>query len=433
MHPVRNIIPATNTLTENIIQRAPIGIAVIDFDGIYRDVNPAYCRIYGYSFQEFLGQPYTMIFAAEHRMSILARHQAYIRCQVTELKGEFDVVRKDGSRLRVVADSVRIPATNSQGMRLVYVVDITERRQMEQDLLEAQAVQNALFQTSPLGIIYYDPEGRLSSANPAAGRILGLRAEKLIDLPAHDLGWPLIQEDGQALSPHDFPVARVMATREPVRNIIIGIRIAMAPVRWLLFSAMPLWRADSLISIYAWFEDITERVQRDSALVAAASTDYLTGLPNRRTVMDALTREMARLSRFSDQPCAVLLLDIDFFKRVNDHFGHLTGDAVLQAVARGLQAQIRSLDLVGRVGGEEFLIVLPNTTLVDALALADRIRQFIESMPIDFANITHHVTLSIGVSSLCYEDADVSQVCDRADRALYEAKNSGRNQVCSQA
>ena len=149
--------------------------------------------------------------------------------------------------------------------------------------------------------------------------------------------------------------------------------------------------------------------------------------------MDALKREMARLSRFSDQPCAVLLLDIDFFKRVNDNFGHLTGDAVLQAVASGLQSQVRSLDVVGRVGGEEFLIVLPNTTLVDALTLADRIRQFVENMPIDFANMVHHVTLSIGVSLLCYEDADVSQVCDRADRALYEAKTSGRNQVCAQA
>ncbi len=433
MYPLRNFTPAVNTLTENIIQRAPIGMAVIDFDGIYRDVNPAYCRIYGYSAHEFLGQSYTMIFAAEQRASILARHQSYIRCEIPDLKGEFDVVRKDGSRLQVVAESVRIPATDSPGMRLVYVVDITERRQMEQELLAAQAVQNVLFQTSPQGIIYYDPEGRLSSANPAAGRILGLRADEFRALPAHDLGWPLIQEDGQALSPNDFPVARVLATKESVRNVVIGIRIAKGPVRWLLFSAMPLWRADSLISIYAWFEDITERVQRDSALVAAASTDYLTGLPNRRTVMDALKREMARLSRFSDQPCAVLLLDIDFFKRVNDNFGHLTGDAVLQAVASGLQSQVRSLDVVGRVGGEEFLIVLPNTTLVDALTLADRIRQFVENMPIDFANMVHHVTLSIGVSLLCYEDADVSQVCDRADRALYEAKTSGRNQVCAQA
>jgi diguanylate cyclase len=160
------------------------------------------------------------------------------------------------------------------------------------------------------------------------------------------------------------------------------------------------------------------------ALMLLAHTDALTGLANRRQLQDTLTARTEEARRY-DRGFAVVLLDIDHFKEVNDTSGHAAGDQVLTTLAQVLQQQVRAPDLLGRWGGEEFLIVAPETNLAQAAELAERCRR--ELATHTFTG-DHHITASFGCAA--FADGDTSDdILRRADKALYEAKVAGRNRV----
>ncbi len=164
-------------------------------------------------------------------------------------------------------------------------------------------------------------------------------------------------------------------------------------------------------------------------LADIATTDGLTGLMNHRRSYDALREELGRAVRYG-RPLAVLMLDLDAFKQFNDTYGHPHGDKLLQAVAEILRTSVRSLDPVGRYGGEEFIVILPETSREDAHALAERIRAAVESEPFDAgANRTVRRTISIGVAAYPEDGSRPEELVERADEALYRAKRAGRNRV----
>ncbi|HWK42816.1 MAG TPA: diguanylate cyclase [Croceibacterium sp.] len=193
------------------------------------------------------------------------------------------------------------------------------------------------------------------------------------------------------------------------------------------------------VALFAVAMDVTEQVRREAALREAreraiglaaeaqklALTDTLTGLANRRATLDWLSR-MVRASAQVGEPLAVLMFDVDFFKRINDCFGHQTGDEVLKHVAALARSQVRSEDMVGRVGGEEFVCILSGLEQAEARALAERLRHAIaegserEGLP--------RTTVSVGLALARPGDTPESLLA-RADMALYEAKEAGRNQV----
>jgi two-component system cell cycle response regulator len=159
-----------------------------------------------------------------------------------------------------------------------------------------------------------------------------------------------------------------------------------------------------------------------------ATTDALTGLVNRRAFSDWALRELRRSQRYHD-PLAVILLDVDHFKQINDRYGHAAGDLVLGAVSRLLMSGIRNCDVVARWGGEEFVLALPSTALEGATEVAERARRRLESASIVTADGQHiPVTASFGVAQLDPQES-LEQLIDRADRAMYSAKSSGRNRV----
>lgn len=166
--------------------------------------------------------------------------------------------------------------------------------------------------------------------------------------------------------------------------------------------------------------------QLQDELREAASTDPLTGLANRRQV-EALARP------WIDDPAAplsALLIDVDHFKRVNDAFGHDAGDETLVWLGSHLRVHARRTDLVGRLGGEEFVMLLPNTGRAEALALAERLRASVAAVPIELgAHGEHPITISVGVAERGPADAEVRDLLRRADDAMYVAKRSGRNRV----
>jgi diguanylate cyclase (GGDEF)-like protein len=156
--------------------------------------------------------------------------------------------------------------------------------------------------------------------------------------------------------------------------------------------------------------------------------DGLTQIHNKRYLFEALEKELIRARRY-ERELSLVIFDIDFFKRINDQFGHLAGDHVLRELARVVQERIRRDEVFARYGGEEFVIVLPETGLAGALSLAENLRQRVGSHVFVFQNERIPVTISIGCAQLHKEDKTGPDLIQRADEKLYEAKRAGRNQV----
>jgi len=160
-----------------------------------------------------------------------------------------------------------------------------------------------------------------------------------------------------------------------------------------------------------------------------ATLDSLTGLFTRRYWFERSSEEIERSRKFN-YPMCCLMLDIDHFKDFNDKYGHLVGDAILLAVSRTIKENIRQIDLVGKYGGEEFTVILPETDIDGAQYVAERIRMTLENTPVKAYDEILKVTISIGISIFPKDAENLNSLIDKADLALYLAKKSGRNRVC---
>jgi len=199
---------------------------------------------------------------------------------------------------------------------------------------------------------------------------------------------------------------------------------------WLFISGHVVdWHGDQPVRMVGIQQDISERKAMEAELTTLAMHDPLTGLLNRRSLMEELNREYGRVMRHEHYCAGLLMLDIDHFKRVNDTYGHSAGDAVLQAFANTISDQLRENDLFGRLGGEEFAILLPETDPEGAIRVGEKVRRAIQQMQVVDQGLVIKVTTSVGVASLDKEDSRPDGALIRADEALYQAKASGRNQV----
>ena len=200
--------------------------------------------------------------------------------------------------------------------------------------------------------------------------------------------------------------------------------------RWILNSGVPrLDENGEFIGFVGSCIDITKHKEMEEELWELAITDGLTGFLNRRHFLVRLQEEFDRMQRKPESSSSVLMLDLDHFKCINDNYGHATGDAILQHFADIVRGQQRKIDVVGRLGGEEFAIILPDTEISEARVFAERLRKSIADNPLEQQDATINVTVSIGVAELSAASKSSDNVLSSADRALYLAKENGRNQV----
>ena len=173
--------------------------------------------------------------------------------------------------------------------------------------------------------------------------------------------------------------------------------------------------------------EISERKELQETLERLAITDSLTGVYNRRHFFTIIENEILRAVRYK-RPLSIIMIDIDHFKEVNDRFGHLVGDQVLAKIAGRVRGALRINDIMGRYGGEEFAILLPETCGEDSELVAERLRESVAERPFQTDQGKLPITISLGVTCLG-EDRDISveRLLDEADKALYQAKNAGRN------
>jgi diguanylate cyclase (GGDEF)-like protein len=177
------------------------------------------------------------------------------------------------------------------------------------------------------------------------------------------------------------------------------------------------------------YGNVSELTHQADALEQLASVDGMTGLNNRRNFMVLAESEWSRFKRYG-RPLALLMIDIDLFKSVNDTYGHDAGDEVIKSVAEILQSHKRASDIVGRLGGEEFALILPEATLDRAASAGERFRQLVADRVVTAGERSISVTISIG-ASVCHADTSgIDELLKQADVALYQAKRSGRNRVC---
>lgn len=185
-------------------------------------------------------------------------------------------------------------------------------------------------------------------------------------------------------------------------------------------------RALSLFAIWATAIVSFFHLRMLARLEPLATTDQLTSLSNRHYFTSELVKQINIWRRYQ-RPLSILILDIDFFKKVNDSYGHMAGDYVLQMLARICQNAVRDIDTVARIGGEEFAILLPSTAVNGAMRTAERIRKETEAFSFKYEDARFRVTVSIGVTELTDDSWSITEFMKAADDMLYKAKNSGRN------
>jgi len=190
--------------------------------------------------------------------------------------------------------------------------------------------------------------------------------------------------------------------------------------------------ANTVTSLYLTVQDVTELADYESRLLEMNMRDGLTGVFNRRYLESRLNEELERCFRYS-RKSSVIMLDIDFFKKVNDTFGHQCGDFILKAVSGKIASLIRKTDFLARFGGEEFCCVLPETEISDALSLAERLRLAVAEMKSLYREREVCVTISLGVAETSEEISSAESLLMKADEALYSAKKSGRNRVVARS
>lgn len=200
--------------------------------------------------------------------------------------------------------------------------------------------------------------------------------------------------------------------------------------RWVIHTGVPRFEEfGEFVGFIGSCIDITEHKEMEEELWELATTDGLTGFLNRRHFMVRLQEEFDRMQRTTESQSSVLMLDIDHFKKINDGYGHAAGDAVLQHFADIIRQQQRKIDVVGRIGGEEFAIILPDTDVQEAQVFAERVRKVVADCPLQQESFYIEITVSIGIAALNAASASADSVLLDADRALYVAKENGRNRV----
>ncbi len=416
-----------------LIEQASDGIFLASRDGQYLDVNPAGCELLGYTRAEIL------------RLTIrdVVKISAEEPLRLEELRdgktllSEREMIRKDGSLVSVEISAKQFPDGRYQGI----VRDITARKQAEDKSL----LQSAALETAANAIAITDKNGAIQWVNPAWVTLTGYSKEESIGQN------PRIIKSGK----QDAAFYKNMWSTILAGQVWRGELVNKRKNGSLYFEEETITpvldKQGNVKNFIAIKLDITERKQAEADLQHAkeklemanlelrlafeheqqlAHIDDLTGVNNRRYLFE-LTEHEFDVARRYEQPLSVIMFDLDHFKQINDTFGHATGDQMLKRVTQIARAQLRDADLIGRYGGEEFLIVLPVTSAQQAWLLAERIRAGVAALRVQTDKSPAAVTLSIGIAETIHapQDESVENVIRRADEAMYAAKQAGRNRT----
>lgn len=382
--------------------------------------NKAFARMFGYVMAaEIMELPLIRpLIPHESWAPFEARYDALMRGKVSSGMIRLRMLRRDGSEIWLALTERKVKWQGRDAVEW-HAFDISEHMVLEQKLLASEQRLRAILEVLPYPVLIATHDnGQLLFVNRKACLLLAQNATAL--LKSSIFGF--FQDDADRQDFMDMLAAIKEVREQEVRMQAKDGRPFLAEMAAITMDYSG--RSAVLLAL----NDISARKQLENELFHQASTDPLTGISNRRYFIARAEQELRRARRFA-RPLTVMMLDLDHFKRVNDTHGHAAGDAVLRATVQAVNACLRNTDVIGRLGGEEFAVLMPETDLHAATEVASRLRQEIAALEVPFGGEVICCTVSIGVAMLQPQDGDIDAVLHRADQGLYLAKRDGRNRV----
>jgi diguanylate cyclase (GGDEF)-like protein/PAS domain S-box-containing protein len=462
--------PPAGESFEDLYEHAPCGYLSVTLDGTIVRVNQTLLDWTGYARIDLVGSSIMRLLARGSQLFYETRFVPILRLEGRAREVAMEIRRKDGSSLQILTNSSVVPASDG-GVDIVRtaVFDSTERHTYERDLVDARRRAEAsesrlrVLQDASSAFVECDDVEAVADALVASARdafaataasVMLLRdsGEMYVAAGIHPLLAFLpkntLERGSEAIRTDDM---FVLSTIDEAEAFSSEVAESMRRARIESITATPLRSESGLFGVLhcsfgrtrefdAAYRQLNQALARQASQVIArrrlesqlareALHDQLTGLANRTLLRERMDESIAGARR-SGVPLAVLFVDLDGFKAVNDHLGHVIGDAALRAVAGRLRDHVRATDVVGRFGGDEFVVVCPDTDEDAAMNVAERIRASIAA-PIDAVPAQYRVTASIGIA--LWEPGETDVVADAlfrtADEAMYRCKNAGKDCV----
>ena len=431
---IPHIISVTRDITERqqvenkfrmLFELSPLGLAMVDNDtGEFLEVNDAVLKATGYTRDEFLKLSFWDITPREY--------EAQEQQQLQDLKetghfgpNEKEYIRKDGTRFPISISGALFTLGNGKQVVWGNIEDISQRKLAEkekQKVDERLRTLSVAIEQTPVTTVITDLTGAIVFANPKFAETTGYSVEEAIG------------QNPRILKSEGMPGPDYKELWETILSGcswhgVFHNRKKNGELYWESAVISPVKDENGRITHFlAVKEDITERRRMEELLQLQATTDELTHLTNRRRFLELAYNEIKRANRLNHS-LSIAMIDIDYFKSINDTYGHAAGDEALGIFAKICQEYIREIDILARFGGDEFAMLLPETGSHQAFTVVERIRQALASHPVMFADRPILITISSGISGLEAKDETLDMLLGRADQALYQAKEMGRNCV----
>jgi diguanylate cyclase (GGDEF)-like protein/PAS domain S-box-containing protein len=411
----RGRVPNFKALIDDSVQ----GILVHrNFKALY--VNDALASLFGYSSaDEILDLPLLRPLVPDDiwpRFEV--EYDEMMRGMKPPFIGRSRAVKKNGQELWL-ALTLRVIKWPGGPAMMMTAFDITRQVELEYNLLKNEQKLRSVLEILPYPVyIARKSDGQLLFVNRKSCLLFQRSASQFLHTKAVDL----------YVDPQDrINLHNLFKSVQDIRDIEVRMKTAQGRV-FIAELAAILLDFNGAPAFLVALNDISQRKELEAELFRQASTDALTGISNRRHFQNLAEQEVRRARRFS-RDLTAMMIDIDLFKPINDTFGHATGDTIIQGIVKRALESLRQSDSIGRVGGEEFAVVLPETSLAAAYEVAERLRNHIQEKPIIAGHVAVSCTVSIGIAQLSPQDSHIEDLLHRADLALYAAKKGGRNRV----
>ncbi len=408
-----------------VIDHSYDAIFMYEPDGRIIDVNRTMLRLFQVEYEEALS--YTIEDYSGPQNNIPESREKWSRA----LKGEdmffpWQAKRpKDG----VLFDTeVYLTRVVSSGRKVILgnVRDITDRKQAERAIRISEERYRSLFENAVEGIYQTTPEGRIISVNPSFIKAFGF--DSMEDLALHFKNI----ETEQYVNPEDRKrFKKIIETEGIVKDFETRLYTKSGAFIWVSMNSRAVRDESGALMYYEGFlQDITKRKMAEEALYKASIHDHLTGICNRRYIFERLSAMVDERHR-EIRDFSLCIIDLDYFKKINDTHGHPAGDFILKSFAQILSENFRPYDLVGRYGGEEFIVVVMNIETAQTLKMFERLQNAIRNRIFDFNGSAIRITFSAGVANSREETPEITvdNLIRRADERLYLAKHRGRDRV----
>ncbi len=408
------------------IETSMDGISICNPEGTYVYVNQAFAAINGYDVpEELIGKTSWFAYGDQEYARIQSTVEPVL-VKSGRWRGELIAARKNGSAYYQEASISML----EDGSRICIIRDITWRKRSEERLRRSERFLNTIFDSIRDPFSIFDRNFQIIRANDAYARMRNKEASELVGRKCYQV----LQNRTSVCE--GCVVKATFSSADPcVKDKFFLLHDGTGI--WMEISTYPILDEDGSVSYtIEYTRDITDRKKTEEEkrlliekLEYLSSTDSLTGLMNRRALTNSLIYEIDRAKRYNSE-LSLILCDIDNFKEINDTYGHDAGDRALHSIAAALKTILRKADIAGRYGGDEFMLILPETSVKGAEKIAEKILSAVRNAEMSFTeDKSIRLSLSIGLSKLEADSDTADSLIKRTDDAMYASKEGGRDRV----